>query len=190
MRKYWLTVASLALVVALLGTAGGATDMTPDDKPSDVKPSDVNPPDVRPPDFNLIFKYGYGEKNKNVLDTIEGTYTWDMVVDPSITVELALSEEEMDRIYQKMIEIGFFDYPDEFSVFLPPEGSVTMVTPYMGYYFKVEYDSKIKELWWEDKIVKEDEEADKLRALIKLFRDIIEPKEEYSNLPHPRGVYQ
>ena len=55
-----------------------------------------------------------------ILDTFKGTYTKDMVMDPSITVPLSLSEEEMDRIYQKMVEIDFFNYPDKFSVSVPP----------------------------------------------------------------------
>ena len=174
MRTGWLTIASLALVVALLGTVGCVTD---------------TPPDVKPPDFNLIFKYGYGFPNKNVLNTFEGTYTKDMIVDPSITVNMSLSEEEMDRIYQKMLEIDFFDYPDEFSVSVPAGELVTMEDPYMGYYFKVEYNTKIKELWWEDNITNKDEKADKLRALIQRIRNIIEAKEEYYKLPAPRGAY-
>ncbi len=43
-------------------------------------------------DFNIIFRYGVGAKNE--LDTFNGTYTWDMVVDPSITVNLSLSNKE------------------------------------------------------------------------------------------------
>ena len=58
-----------------------------------------------------------------------------------------------------------------------------MVTPYSSYYFKVEYNSQIKELWWEDKITNKDEKADRLRELIKLIRDIVESKEEYKKLP-------
>lgn len=169
MRKSWLIIASLALVVALLGTVGC-----------------VAPPHS-PSNFNLIFKYGVGAKNE--LNTFEGTYTKDMVIDPSITVDLSLSKEELDRIYQKMIEINFFGYPDEFSVFVPPWQSVGIVTPYASYYFKVEYNSKVKELWWEDEITNENEKADKLRELIKLIRDIIESKEEYKKLPPPRGGY-
>ena len=128
MRKYWLTIVSLVLMAALLGTVGCVTD---------------TPPAVKPPDFNLIFRYGVGAKNE--LNTFEGTYTRDMISDPSITVPLSLTEEEQDRIYKKMVEIDFFDYPEKFSLTVTPGGSVGMVTPYMSYYFRVEYDSRIKE---------------------------------------------
>ena len=167
MIKRWSIVASLALTVAFVGMVGCSAHTSPD--------------------FNLIFKYGVGAKNE--LNTFEGTHTRDMIMDPSITVDLSLSKEELDSIYQKMEAIDFFEYPDRFSVPIPPDGRVIMVTPYYSYYFKVKYDSKIKELWWEDEIKNENMEADKLRELIKLIRDIIESKEEYKQLPPPRGGY-
>ncbi len=169
MAKVWLTVANLALVVALLVTAGCTTQT------------------LRESNFNLVFKYGVGARNE--LDTFNGTFTKDMISDPSITVNLYLSEEEMDSIYQKMVEIDFFDYPDEFSIPIPPDGKIGIVTPYNSYYFKVEYDSKIKELWWEDEITNENVEADKLRELINLIWDIIKSKDEYKELPEPTGGY-
>ena len=167
MRKRWSIVASLALTVAFVWMVGCSTRTSPD--------------------FNLIFKYSVGAKNE--LNTFKGTYTRDMILDPSITVKLSLSKEELDSIYQKMEAIEFFEYPDRFSVPIPPDGRVVMVTPYSSYYFKVIYDSKIKELWWEDEIKNDNIEADKLRELIKLIRDIIESKEEYKQLPPPRGGY-
>ncbi len=169
MRRSWLTVASLALVITVLGMAGCA----------------VSPPGEA--NFNLIFKYGVMARNE--LNTFQGTYTRDMVSDPSITVNLSLSKEELDRIYQKMVEIEFFDYPEEFSVSVPPGESVGRVTPYSRYYFKVEYDSRVKELWWEDEIINPNEKAGNLRELIQFIRDIIETKEEYKKLPEPTSGY-
>ena len=60
--------------------------------------------------MNMIFSYGVG--SKNVLDTHECTYTKDMLMDPSITVSLKLAGSELDSVYEKMNEIGFFSYPD------------------------------------------------------------------------------
>ena len=178
MKKGWSIIASLALMAALLGTVGCVTDT----------PSDVKPRDVKPRDFNLIFKYGVTARNE--LNTFEGTYTKDMIMDPSITVELSLTEEELDRIYQKMLEIDFFDYPDAFSVPVAPSRLTKLRIPYISYYFKVEYNSSIKELRWEDEIQNENEEADKLRELIRLIKDIIESKEEYQKLPAPTSGYE
>ncbi len=123
MRKGGLIVAILALAVALLGACGG-DNRTPGE-----------------PGFNLIFKYGVMAKNE--LDTFKGAYTKDMIINPSIMVPLSLSEEEMDRIYQKMVEIDFFNYPDKFSVTIPPGEPTSIVTPNASYYFKVEYNSSV-----------------------------------------------
>ena len=169
MTKEWLIAVSLALVVALLGMVGCNSGTTGESS------------------FNLIFKYGVMARNE--VDTFQGTYTKDMIIDPSITVKLSLSEEEMDRIYQKMVEIDFFDYPDRFSVPIPSDGPIGIVTPYSSYYFKVEYNSQVKELWWDDEITNPDEKADRLRELIELIRDIVESKEEYKKLPEPRSGY-
>jgi hypothetical protein len=169
MDKKWLSAGGMALTAAIIGLAGCETP-----------PAEVS-------SFNLIFKYGVTARNE--LNTFEGTYTKDMVMDPSITVELSLTEAELDRIYQKMAEIDFFDYPEEFSVPVEEGGLVTMVTPYSSYYFKVEYDSTLKELRWEDEIMNPNDEANKLRELISLIRDIIESKEEYKELPAPTSVY-
>jgi len=169
MDKKWLLIAGLALIAAVIGLAGCAA------------------PPAETSSFNLIFKYGVTARNE--LNTFDGTYTKDMVMDPSITVELSLTEAELDSIYQKMVEIDFFDYPDEFSVPVEEGGLVTMVTPYSSYCFKVEYDSTVKELLWEDEIMNPNNEANKLRELIQLIRDIIESKEEYKELPAPTSVY-
>jgi len=139
--------------------------------------------------FDLIFKYGVGARNE--LNTFEGTYTKDMVIDPPITADLSLTQEELDGIYQRMLEINFFEYPDTFSVFVEAGEDVAYFTPFSTYYFKILYDSKIKELWWSDNIFKaeDDEKANGLRELIKFIREIVESKEEYKNLPPARGGY-
>jgi len=137
--------------------------------------------------FNMIFKYGITAKNE--LNTFEGSYTKDMIMDPPITVDMVLSEEELDIILQKMMEIDFINYPDRFAVEVAPGEMMGQRTPFPSYYFKVEYDSQVKELWWDDKIINESEKADRLRELINLIIGIIESKEEYKKLPAPRGGY-
>ena len=42
----------------------------------------------KPDDFNFIFMYGVGGKNE--IDTFKGTYTKDMVTEPSITIDFKL----------------------------------------------------------------------------------------------------
>jgi hypothetical protein len=169
MKKALSIIAGLALVCVLPGMIGC-------DKQTSAKPG-----------FNLIFKYGVTAKNE--LDTFKGTYTKDMVTDPSIAVELRLSEEEMNSIYQKMVEIDFFSYPEAFKVTVPSGELIGMVTPFSSYYFTVEYDSQMKKLHWADDVTNPDEKAAKLRELIKLIKSIIESREEYKKLPEAKSGY-
>jgi len=178
MKKTFLLIACLissSLFLSLTGcdnipTVKGAADDT-----------------LQKSDFNFIFKYGV--TGRNTLDTFQGTFTKDMVMDAAITIELTLSGEEMAGIYQKMSEIDFFNYPDKFTVTVPPGELIGMVTPHSSYYFKVEHKSGTKELKWEDEITNPDERAGKLRELINFIRNIIESREEYKQLPEPRSGY-
>ena len=69
---------------------------------------------------------------------------------------------------------------------------------------KVEYNDIVKELRWKDDIIWRDnllkdtidqfsfenkEDAEKLYELIELIREIIENKQDYKELPEPRGAY-
>jgi hypothetical protein len=144
-------------------------------------------PTTQPTSFNFDFRYGVGAKNE--LDTFEKTYTRDMIVDPSVKIKMELTDGEMVEIYQKMMEINFFDYPDKFSVTVPAGESFGMETPCSSYYFKAAYKSTIKEVSWDDCITYKDQGADKLRELIRYIENVIESKEEYKRLPTPRGSY-
>jgi hypothetical protein len=182
MKKGWLI--TIALVILLAGATGCGKYIP---EASTTPAGGLNTPTLAQSNFNFIFKYGV--TGRTTLDTYQGTYTKDMVMDPDITIELTLSQEEMDSIYQKMVEIDFFKYPDEFSVSVPEGERKAEVTPYSTYFFQVTYGEKTKELLWHDKIMNPDEKADKLKGLINIIINIIESKEEYKALPKANGGY-
>jgi hypothetical protein len=111
-----------------------------------------------------------------------------MVSDPSITIYLHFSPEELDSIHLKMQQIDFFNYPDTFRINVTNEFE-GIVTPFSTYYFFIQKDSLIKKLFWEDKIINSDKNADKLQKLIGYIIKIIESKRAYQQLPEPRGGY-
>jgi len=133
-------------------------------------------------DFNLVFKYGVGAKNE--LDTFRGTYTKDMVIDASITIRLILSQQERAQIYQKMIEIGFFDYSESF-----PARLDYFVIPSSDFYIKVENGSRTKEVSWNSNSQLETNIEEGLHDLVELVSSIVEQKLEYKILPPARGGY-
>lgn len=146
-------------------------------------------PESRPSDFNFIFKYGYGGTNRNVLNTFNGTYTKDLGLDPSVTIDFILSDEDMDRIYQKMIETKFFCYPEEFVIPVPEGELVSATSEYQGYYVRVECNHRIKVLQWRDNILNENDDARNLREVLSLIKSIIRSKDEYWELPSPSGIH-
>jgi hypothetical protein len=148
---------------------------------------DLTPPAPVQSGFNFIFKYGVTARN--TLDTFQGTFTKDMVMDPAITIKLALSQQEMDDIFQKMVEIDFFNYPDKFSVNVADNETKVQREPYPTYFFLVENGGKTRELLWHDKYVNSDIKGDKLKELINFIQHIIESKEDYKQLPEPRSGY-
>ena len=143
----------------------------------------LNPP-TRPEHFDFIFKYG--PMAKNVLNTLNGTYTRDMVIGPSVTINMTLTEDDLDRIFRKMIEINFFDYPETFVV--PRKDVYGYVTPFDRYRFFVEY-CDVKTVKWDAEELYRNREATSLKELCDLIIEIIESKPEYKTLPKPRGGY-
>ncbi len=133
-------------------------------------------------DFNLLFRYGVGAKNE--LNTFEGTYTKDMVIDTPITTGLILSEEELEQIRQKMIEIDFFNYPEDF----PPRLD-RIVTPCTDYFIRVENGSIVKEINWNTNSMLESDIQDNLWQLVGCIIDIVEQRPEYKALPPAKGAY-
>ena len=133
-------------------------------------------------DFNLVFKYGVGAKNE--LNTFRGTYTKDMVIDPSITIRLTLSKQELSQIYQKMVEIEFFSLPESF-----PDRPNYHVTPSTDYYLKVENASRTKEVGWNTNSQLDSNVEEGLYELVELIRSFVEQKPQYRLLPPARGGY-
>jgi hypothetical protein len=140
----------------------------------------IEPSSPAEPNFNFVFR-----DDGHEMDTFTGIFSKFIYLEngPPAVTNIVLSPDEMHTIYQKMIDIDFFGYPDYFKVEIP-EGSPTgMVTPANTFYFKVKNNSTFKELHWTDSITNPDPRADNLRSLIKLIRDIFMSKDEYKQLP-------
>ena len=133
-------------------------------------------------DFDLLFRYGVGAKNK--LNTFNGTYTKDMVIDPSITVDFTLTSEEKLQILNKINSIDFFNLHSSF-----PLNPHMWVTPQTDYYLKVQNGNEVNEVSWNDNSIIEDSIETNLDQLITFLLEIIENKAAYKALPTPRAGY-
>jgi len=134
----------------------------------------------------------YGIDARNILNTFEGTYTKDMIVDSSITIKLQLTQPELTSISYEMEDIKIFEYPEKFSPREsdgPPSNIQSFAEPHSTYYFKIRIGEKVKELFWDDRNESVAMKAIKLRSLIRRIQTMIEGKEDYRKLPHSKGVY-
>ena len=87
-----------------------------------------------------------------------------------------------------MIEINFLEYPDTFIINFSTD-TIPEITPSMIFYFYLENDSIQKQFYWDDAHPIQDDKADDLRSLMMEVIEIIHSKNEYKNLPDPRGGY-
>jgi hypothetical protein len=139
---------------------------------------------------NIIFRFGVlGGKHPNELDTIRGYFQKDMVNKDPITTKLDLTQDELDTIYQKMVEIGFFSYPKDFQPKL--EGEVIgEVSPVSIYYLEYKDDTRTKIVQWNVKYdAPDDIQYQNLKELAHLILEIIQAKPEYQKLPEPTAGY-
>ncbi len=139
-------------------------------------------PKEMPKDF--AFVYRYGSKGKNILDTKRGTFTKDMVVDPSITAKLDLTEAELSEIYAEMRRIRITNYPRYFRVLQRNNQS-----HYENFRIDVYYDGHGKSIIWNDNCFEEIGSTRKLRGLFMRMKEMIQEHEEYKRMPEPRAGY-
>jgi hypothetical protein len=111
-----------------------------------------------------------------------------MVSKAPVSTRLDLTQEEMDTIYEKMVDIKFFSYPEAFQPKL--SDFITESTPFMVYYLEYRDGDQIKIVRWNTKyVVPEDMKYQELQDLANLIIDMIEDKPEYQKLHEPYGGY-
>lgn len=138
------------------------------------------------PEPDFAFTLEYGSCNRDVLYTFEGTFTKDMIVDPDVTISFQLTAEQLTEIYQKLVEIGFWDLPEVYAIPTPKDGTVGIVTPAMEYRLTVRNGGETKTLYWVDEIFDPTSpEAEGLRDLFNLVIGLVQNSPEYQQLPTP-----
>ncbi|WP_245995794.1 hypothetical protein [Paenibacillus taihuensis] len=186
MRKHMLKIqiALLAVILVLTGCgerAGSELKPRADDKTERWVMSDT-----MPSEFDFSVKFGYGEVNKNEVNTYTDTVTKDLIVKGTATANLALSADEMANIYAKMkaIEIMNIDIEP-----YKPGASTCEQTPYGEDTWKITIDGATRELTWTDRHCTVSNDAEKLKQLRVDIMKIVAAREEYKALPAAEGGY-
>ncbi len=133
-------------------------------------------------DFGLIMKYGVRARNE--LNTLEGTFTKDLILAGNSTTRLKLSNSELEEIYKEMQAINIVAYPEFFL-----EESQQCVTPYITYDLTIHYKGTIKQIHWEDRSLSKSQQAIQLRDLVNKIVRMVEKKPEYKEMPAIEGGY-
>jgi hypothetical protein len=138
--------------------------------------------DPADPQFVQIhFQYGF----KNELNTFNGTYQKDLVMDGIIKVPFWLTTSEQNMIVEKVLAVNFFAFPDTFyriqDLIAEPDPSPD--------FLRVKYGNYEKAVVWFLPMDTNNSYAQSLRELAELIKAIIEANPEYKKLPPARGGY-
>ena len=121
------------------------------------------------------------------IDTLIYRPFFTRVDEPSITISINLSNQELESIYQKAIEIGFFEYPSKFVI--PDNQIVGKHFPVSSYQLSMTNGEITNSVEWVDSsITKPDyKKADELKELMILIQDIIRLRPEVQQYGEPKA---
>ncbi|MCI0553253.1 MAG: hypothetical protein L0287_20080 [Anaerolineae bacterium] len=136
------------------------------------------------PQPNFGFVLEFGSCSIDTLDTFKGEFTQDRVIEPSITIPIQLSDEQMRIIYEKMIEINITGYPEVFEVHKPLIGEVVMLSSPYNYDLMIQNGESKTSIRWTDNIAQPTTaKADRLRELFRLIIQMVHEHPGYQGLP-------
>ncbi|MEK5036801.1 hypothetical protein [Sporosarcina sp. FSL K6-3457] len=140
-------------------------------------------PKEMPDDFDFSVEYGVGGKRK--VDTFTDTVVKDLVMDGVVEVSIALTDEEMQDIYRKMVAVdmmGELDFESDGNAHCAtePEIRTEWIIHLNGDLNTIQYATLCNN-------------TSNSLAIMKLqdyIHEIVAVKEEYQKLPEPNGYYE
>ena len=140
------------------------------------------------PHFDFLYSQGLGTR----LSTYDSTLTKDEVIDPDTTIHFVLSQADIDSVYNRMMEIHFFDLQEPHPVWpVPCRGGFL---PNTQIRLEATLGDKSKQLEWNtDKfpcIMQATGDWANLRELEHMILRILYRQPEFQALPEPQGAYR
>jgi hypothetical protein len=139
-----------------------------------------------PEDFN--FRLNFNTYGRNQIDTYKDTFTKDLVLDDTKTIDFYLPVSVKKDIYKMMMDINIMSFPDRLKV----DGMA--VTPSCDYKLTVTINGKTKNIVWKEGFFTSmtenlPKENIKFLNLVKFISDYIYSTNEYKNMPKANGGY-
>lgn len=141
-------------------------------------------PEAKPDHFKFSVSFGYGDVNKNEINTFNNTVTKDLVTKGTVTAKLTLTNEEMIDIYDRMREIDVLRELD-----LDNSDSNCSSTPVNEDHWEIQVDGEQRTFDWSSEKCELTDDANKLKELRNYIFDIVKEKQEYKELPEADGGY-
>ncbi len=137
-------------------------------------------------DFN--FKLNFNTYGKDQIDTYKGTFTKDLVMDGTKTIEFKIPDNVKNNIYNLMKDINIMSFPDTLEV------KGMGVTPSCDYKLTVTINGKTKTIVWNEGFYADmTDNLPKANVnflkLVKHISDYIYSTDEYKNMPKANGGY-
>lgn len=177
MQKLFLVLFTILIVIT-------GCQPNPQKREGSVQQYELTMPETMPEDFNFSVSFGYGEMNKNKINTYDGTVTKDLIVNGTVTTNITLDPEEKREIYNKMREINVMGTQDLIS----SQQNCTK-TPFNVDEWRITVDGNLKIISWSDKHCETTSDANQLLELREYIMQIVEQKEAYRSLPVAEGGY-
>ncbi|OBZ13157.1 MULTISPECIES: hypothetical protein [Bacillales] len=142
-------------------------------------------PKDMPGNFDFMVRFGYGEVNKNEINTFQGTVTKDLIMNGTASAKVTFTLEEKRSIYAKMREINIMGAKE-----LMPASVGCEVVPYSEDSWEINVNGETKIFTWTDKHCEITNDAKQMLELRSFIQQIVEAKEEYKKLPESEGGYE
>lgn len=134
--------------------------------------------------FSFVFQdIGCGFLPFDVLDTKKGTLVHTPIDETeSITLAFQITKAELKTVYEKIVDIEFFEYPSEFTI--PSDYFAVTEVPISAYSISVTNGEITHHVSWTGFTSHTDyPKANQLFELIRLIEEIIQIHPEYQELP-------
>ena len=143
-------------------------------------------PENMPNDFG--FSIQFGVRKNNEINTFENTVTKDLITDGTAKADITLTDEEMDKIYEKMKEINIVEkkkFTPE-----PINGTICTLEPYEEDEWKITMNGETTTYSVSGTYCEPTNDAKQLIELRNYVFSIIRSKKEYIELPESKGGYE
>ena len=140
-------------------------------------------PKEMPDDFDFSVEYGVEGKRK--VDTFTNTVVKDLVMDGIVEASIALTDEEMQEIYSRMIALDMMGKLD-----FQEDGNAQCATePEMRTEWIIHLNGDLNIIRYMT-LCNNTPDSQAIMDLQDYIHEIVAAKEEYQKLPEPNGYYE